>query len=80
MNTVSPSAAARATMLGEKDSQSNPLAKAGVPDADDNDDPHRAGGVGDVVYFGSPDTDIVLALTTVFTVSLNCIVYSHLIQ
>lgn len=32
MNTVSASAAARAIMLEEKDSQSNPLAKAGVPD------------------------------------------------
>lgn len=35
MNTVSASAAARATVLGEKGSlrQSNPLAKTGVPDA-----------------------------------------------
>lgn len=76
MNTVLASAAARATVLGEKDSQSNPLAKAGVPDAS-TDDLHREGGEAEAVYFGSPDTDIVLAVTTVFTVSFICIVDSH---
>lgn len=30
------------------------------------------------MYFGSSDTDIVLAMTSVFTVSFICTVYSHL--
>ena len=71
-----PSAAARASVLEERDSlcQSNPLAKAGVPDASAVMIHTQREGVGDVVYFRSPDTDIVHAVTSVFTVSVICTV------
>lgn len=68
-------AAARATVLGGKGSQSNPLAKTGVPDAS-TVMIHTEGGAG-AVYFGSPGTDIAVNVTTVFTVFLICILHWH---
>lgn len=63
MNTVSASAAARATVLGEKAlfAQSNPLAKSWRANCLCSNDAH-GDGMGSAVCFGSPDTYIVPAV------------------